>query len=72
MEFADQQVAVIPDFIANSGMARVFAYLMQPNVEISDEAIFRMFLLLFTMRCKRSAKQQLKGHIYLLMLMKSH
>ncbi|WP_293913361.1 MULTISPECIES: Glu/Leu/Phe/Val dehydrogenase dimerization domain-containing protein [unclassified Sphingobacterium] len=40
MEFADQQVAVIPDFIANSGMARVFAYLMQPNVEISDEAIF--------------------------------
>lgn len=40
MEFADTQVAVIPDFIANCGMARVFAYLMQPNVEISDNAIF--------------------------------
>ncbi|MEH6306434.1 Glu/Leu/Phe/Val dehydrogenase dimerization domain-containing protein [Olivibacter sp. CPCC 100613] len=40
MEFADAQVAVIPDFIANCGMARVFAYLMQPNVEISDDAIF--------------------------------
>ncbi|SEM18688.1 Glutamate dehydrogenase/leucine dehydrogenase [bacterium A37T11] len=40
MEFADNNVSVIPDFIANCGMARVFAYLMQPNVEMSDEAIF--------------------------------
>ncbi|UIR54655.1 amino acid dehydrogenase [Sphingobacterium sp. SRCM116780] len=40
MEYADTQVSVIPDFIANCGMARVFAYLMQPNVEISDDAIF--------------------------------
>lgn len=40
MEYADQHVAVIPDFIANCGMARVFAYLMQPNIEISDDAIF--------------------------------
>lgn len=40
MEYADQQVAVIPDFIANCGMARVFAYLMQTSVEISDEALF--------------------------------
>ena len=40
MEFADQHVAVIPDFIANCGMARVFAYLMQRNIEMSDDAIF--------------------------------
>lgn len=40
MEYADQQVAVIPDFVANCGMARVFAYLMQPNIEISDDALF--------------------------------
>ncbi|MCL7987803.1 amino acid dehydrogenase [Sphingobacterium sp. lm-10] len=40
MEFADSRVAVIPDFIANCGMARVFSYLMQPNIEISDDAIF--------------------------------
>lgn len=40
MEYADERVAVIPDFVANAGMARVFAYLMQPNIEISDEAIF--------------------------------
>ncbi len=40
MEHADKNVAVIPDFIANCGMARVFAYLMQRNVEMSDDAIF--------------------------------
>ena len=39
-EHADSQVAVIPDFIANCGMARAFAFLMQGDVEISDEAIF--------------------------------
>lgn len=39
-EQADSQVAVIPDFIANCGMARAFAFLMQGNAEISDEAIF--------------------------------
>lgn len=41
MEFADQHVSVIPDFIANCGMARVFAYLMQPNIEISDDSVFK-------------------------------
>lgn len=40
MEYADEQVAVIPDFISNCGMARVFAYLMQKDVEMSDAAIF--------------------------------
>lgn len=40
MAFADKHVSVITDFIANCGMARVFAYLMQPNTEISDLAIF--------------------------------
>ncbi|MBK6265555.1 amino acid dehydrogenase [Marivirga sp. S37H4] len=39
-DFADKQVAVIPDFIANCGMARVFAYLMTSGAEITDEAIF--------------------------------
>jgi len=40
LHFADETVSVIPDFIANCGMARVFAYLMQKDVEVSDEAIF--------------------------------
>jgi len=39
-DFADQHLSLIPDFIANCGMARVFAYLMQPNAEMTDEAIF--------------------------------
>jgi glutamate dehydrogenase/leucine dehydrogenase len=39
-DYADNRVAVIPDFIANCGMARVFAYLMTANAEITDEAIF--------------------------------
>ena len=40
-ESADGQLAVIPDFIANCGMARVFAYLMsESDVDLSDEAIF--------------------------------
>ena len=38
--FADEQVSVIPDFISNCGMARVFAYLMQPDVQLTDKAIF--------------------------------
>ncbi|MBL7829636.1 MAG: Glu/Leu/Phe/Val dehydrogenase [Saprospiraceae bacterium] len=36
----DKQTALIPDFISNCGMARVFAYLMQPEVVMSDQAIF--------------------------------
>ncbi len=39
--FADQNLSLIPDFIANCGMARVFAYLMQPSAEMTDEAIFQ-------------------------------
>src|SRR5574337_325167 len=39
-EQADAAVAVIPDFIANCGMARAFAFLMQGQAELSDEAIF--------------------------------
>jgi glutamate dehydrogenase/leucine dehydrogenase len=37
---ADDSLSVIPDFVANCGMARVFAYLMESNVEITDKAIF--------------------------------
>lgn len=39
-KFADDNLALIPDFIANCGMARTFAYLMEEQIEISDEAIF--------------------------------
>jgi glutamate dehydrogenase/leucine dehydrogenase len=40
-EKADMQISVIPDFIANCGMARVFAYLMSSgDVDMSDAGIF--------------------------------
>lgn len=38
-EFADQTVGVIPDFIANCGMARAFTLLMSGQGEVTDEAI---------------------------------
>ncbi len=39
-EFVDEQISLIPDFIANCGMARVFAYLMGNDVALTDAAIF--------------------------------
>ncbi len=39
-EYTDNKISVIPDFISNCGMARVFAYLMTDSVEMTDEAIF--------------------------------
>ena len=38
--YTDEHTAVIPDFIANCGMARVFAYLMKPDALMTDRAIF--------------------------------
>lgn len=38
---ADNSITVIPDFISNCGMARVFAYLMSNDLdELTDEGIF--------------------------------
>ncbi len=39
-KYADENCSLIPDFIANCGMARAFAYLMNPSAEVSDQAIF--------------------------------
>ena len=39
-EYADENLSIIPDFISNCGMARVFAYLMNKGVSMTDEAIF--------------------------------
>jgi len=38
--YADQKFSVLPDFIANCGMARVFAYFMESEVSMEDKAIF--------------------------------
>ena len=40
-DHADDNITLIPDFIANCGMARVFAYLMSDgDVDMSDQGIF--------------------------------
>jgi hypothetical protein len=42
MEYTDSKVSLLPDFISNCGIARVFAYLMEARVELpmKDKAIF--------------------------------
>ncbi len=40
MEYTDNKISLIPDFISNCGMARVFAYFMEQKVQITDDAIF--------------------------------
>lgn len=40
MEDTDKKISLIPDFISNCGMARVFAYFMEKKVQLTDEAIF--------------------------------
>ncbi|MCM4165955.1 MULTISPECIES: Glu/Leu/Phe/Val dehydrogenase dimerization domain-containing protein [unclassified Arenibacter] len=40
MEYTDERVSLIPDFISNCGMARVFAYFMKGRVAMEDELIF--------------------------------
>ena len=42
MEYTDNQVSLLPDFISNCGIARVFAYLMENRLELPmvDKSIF--------------------------------
>ncbi|MCF6349654.1 MAG: amino acid dehydrogenase [Flavobacteriaceae bacterium] len=42
MEYTDTEISLLPDFISNCGIARVFAYLMESRVELpmQDKAIF--------------------------------
>lgn len=64
-EWVDQQIALIPDFIANCGMARVFAYLMQDNVEMTDQAIFQDISdTIKTALLKIYSKEKTKNKLY--------
>ncbi len=42
MEYTDQKVSLLPDFISNCGIARLFAYLMETKVDLpmKDSKIF--------------------------------
>jgi glutamate dehydrogenase/leucine dehydrogenase len=40
-DYSDEKISIIPDFISNCGMARVFAYLMGNDLsEITDNGVF--------------------------------
>ena len=39
-DYTDDKISLLPDFIANCGMARVFAYCMSDAYEAEDVAIF--------------------------------
>lgn len=39
-KWVDDTISLIPDFIANCGMARAFAFLMENNIQITDRNIF--------------------------------
>jgi len=41
MEYTDGRVSLIPDFVSNCGMARVFAYFMEKRVDMDDDLIFK-------------------------------
>ena len=38
---ADERVSVLPDFIANCGMARAFSYFMEDDCQMNDASIFK-------------------------------
>ncbi|MCK4563033.1 MAG: amino acid dehydrogenase, partial [Flavobacteriaceae bacterium] len=59
MEFTDKKVSLIPDFISNCGIARVFAYLMESKVELpmKDEAIFNDTSLTIKAALEKAYKQ---------------
>jgi glutamate dehydrogenase/leucine dehydrogenase len=64
-DYADDNLAVIPDFISNCGMARVFAYLMSTDInKLEDQAIFNdtseiIKNALKASHAKNSSKQQI-------------
>jgi glutamate dehydrogenase/leucine dehydrogenase len=62
--YADQHFSVIPDFIANCGMARVFAYFMENEVKMDDESIFNdISQTIRSAMVKTRATNQSKTHI---------
>ena len=61
--YLDDKVSIIPDFLANCGMARVFAYLMQEKAELTDQAIFEdvsQTIKKFMLKMKESDNSKIK------------
>jgi glutamate dehydrogenase/leucine dehydrogenase len=58
MEYTDKQISLLPDFISNCGIARVFAYLMESRIELPmrDDAIFNDTSMVIEEALKRAHK----------------
>jgi len=52
----DTELAIIPDFIANCGMARTFNYLMQEGSKMDEKSIFEDVSVTI-----KNALEQIKG-----------
>jgi len=68
-ELADQKCAVIPDFISNCGMARVFGYLMEDHAKVEDVSIFNdvsdtIRTALFDVYCSSNEKTHITFNAY--------
>lgn len=66
MEHTDKKVSLIPDFISNCGMARVFAYFMEGRVNMDDNDIFNdisqtIFQALNKVYVKKSSRKQISA-----------
>jgi len=59
--YADEKFSVIPDFIANCGMARVFAYFMEQEVSMSDQDIFNDISSTIYRALKRTYDSNMRG-----------
>ncbi len=54
-DYTDNNISVIPDFISNCGMARVFAYLMSNDLNVySDDDIFKDTSLIIRKALKKA------------------
>ena len=40
MEYVDEKISLVPDFIYNCAMARAFAYFMESRVPMNDTKVF--------------------------------
>jgi glutamate dehydrogenase/leucine dehydrogenase len=55
--YVDEKVSVIPDFVANCGMARVFAYFMEREVSMEDHTIFEDISITIFNALEKTRKQ---------------
>jgi hypothetical protein len=59
----EYKVSLIPDFISNCGMARVFAYFMEKKVQMTDEAVFKTLQKSLKMQSRKRTQSAVQKKI---------